>query len=447
MQGGYIMNSHLNKQFWKYVLPSMCITTLGVFYGIVDGFFIGRTVGDNGLAAINMAWPITALITATSTGIGIGGSVLMSTRQGENDIVGTRKSRGNTILLLATFTILFTCAFSLFTRQIISFLGAKNELLKLASDYTRVIALGCGFQIFSIGINPILRNNGKPNLAMSFMIVGLVGNIMLDGLFIRVFGWGLLGAAFATVVAQSFAAILSLIALFSDKNHPICITDCKPDKFILPKIFKIGLSPFGLSFAPSAIIIITNWQSLNYGGTTAVAAYSVLSYGTQTIQAMLQGAGDGVQPLVSYYNGSNEQENISYLQKKTLHFTIIVASILTMVFILMRRIFPVIFGASMAVSRMVYSGMIISSFAFVFSGLNRFTCAFFYAIDRPKLSSLLVYLEPLIVSPICLLLLPILWGINGIWIALPVSQFIISIISIYLLKRYKEEIQLTPSHT
>lgn len=434
------MNNHLNKQFWKYVLPSMCITTLGVFYGIVDGFFIGRTVGDIGLAAINMAWPITSLITATATGIGIGGSVLMATLVGKGDALGVKKSRGNTILLLAFFTILFTGIFSLFSNQVLSFLGAKNEILKLASEYIKVIALGCGFQIFSMGINPILRNNGKPKLAMAFMIVSLIGNIVLDGVFVQIFGWGLYGAALATVVAQGLAAIPSIIALLSDKKNPIYIADLKPDKLTFSKIFKIGLSPFGLSFTPSAIIIITNWQSLNYGGTTAIAAYSILSYGVGTMQAMLQGVGDGVQPLISYYNGAKEHENISYLQKKTLRFTIIISSILTIIFILMRRIFPVIFGASMEVSIMVSSSMLISSFAFIFIGLNRFTCAFFYAVNRPKRSNLLVYLEPLIVSPICLLLLPIIFGTNGIWVALPVVQGFISIISVCLLKSYKDEI-------
>lgn len=438
------MNNNLNKQFWKYVIPSMCITTLGVFYGIVDGFFIGRTVGDAGLAAINMAWPITALITATATGIGIGGSVLMSTRQGEDNTIGVRKSRGNTIFLLVILTILYTSIFSIFTRQILSFLGTKDEILKLALEYTVVIAFGCGFQIFSIGINPILRNSGKPNLAMSFMIIGLIVNIILDGVFIQVFGWGLFGAAFATVVAQGFAAILSLIALFTDKERLIYIIDCKPDKLTLQNIFKIGVSPFGLSFAPSAIIIITNWQALNYGGTTAVAAYSILSYGVVTIQSMLQGAGEGVQPLISYYNGAKDQEAISYLQKKTLQFTMVVAGILTVVFILIRKMFPVIFGASLEASTIVYSGMLISSLSFVFTGLNRFTCALFYAVNRSRSSNLLVYLEPLIISPILLFLLPIIWGTNGIWIALPATQIIISIISIYLLNRYKKEIKLQP---
>ena len=197
------------KQFWKYVLPSMLTMLLGGFYGIVDGFFIGNAVGDDGLAAINLAWPLTALILATGTGLGVGGSVLMSIRNGEGRTQAANQAKGGALLLLAIVSVVFTLLFSLSAAQIMRFFGAEGHVLKLCVDYIQIIVYGTALQIFGVGLTPILRNTGRTVQAMVMMISGFATNIVLDWLFIMVFEWQLGGAALATIIGQGGRGLLS----------------------------------------------------------------------------------------------------------------------------------------------------------------------------------------------------------------------------------------------
>lgn len=432
----------LDREFWKYILPSILITTLGVFYGIVDGLFIGRARGDHGLAAINIAWPITAIVTSTAMGIGIGGAVLMSIKRGEGKLREIRQAKGNTILLLGLLTILLTVFLYTFSSPILRFLGAEGQIYTYALDYVKIISLGSIFQIFSVGINPILRNDEKPKLAMAFMLIGLIANIYLDWLFIMRLDLGLSGAALATIIGQGLAAFLSTISIIKPKKNRLMVEDLRLDKNYIKDIIKIGLSPFGLSFAPSLIIVLTNWQAIRYGGNNAVAAYSILGYSIQTVQSMLQGIGDGVQPLISYYNGSNMPKNIIYIRNKSLRFGVVLSLLVTVSFIVLNKRIALIFGASSKVSEMVGQGIIISSLTFVFTAIVRFGCSFFYAVNKIKISSLLVYLEPLIISPIMLWLLPKYFGINGIWASLPATQFIMAVLSSIFLIKYEENLKV-----
>ena len=190
------------KRFWYYVLPSMLTMVLSGFYVIVDGFFIGQATGDIGLGAINLAWPITAVMQATGIGVGIGGSVLFSMYQGAQDDEEARAARGNTIVLLFLFSVFMIVFFWFTSDAILMLFGARGALFDAARDYIRVIIFGTLFQTFGCGLTPLIKNSGRAISAMLIMVSGLVTNMILDALFIMVFPWGLAGAAAATVTAQ-----------------------------------------------------------------------------------------------------------------------------------------------------------------------------------------------------------------------------------------------------
>ena len=279
----------IEKQFWRYVLPSMLTMLLSGFYAIVDGYFVGNALKDAGLAAINIGWPIASFILAVSTGIGVGGSVLISTYRGAEDENASRQAKGNTLMLLCLFAILSITLIFISTPWLLRLFGAKGEVYDLAYEYLFVIVLGSSLQIFGTGCTPILRNSNRSIQAMLIMLFSLFTNIVLDAVLVPTMGMS--GAALATVAAQGFSALFCLLLIFTDKKNPLKRSDFVLNKRMCKNIIRIGVSPFGLTFSPSIVIIFANWQCLNYGGEIAVAAYSALSYVLQATMELLHGIG------------------------------------------------------------------------------------------------------------------------------------------------------------
>ena len=267
-----------HEQFYRYVIPAMASQLLTGFFIIVDGFFIGQSIGDVGLASINILWPIAAVILATGLGIGSGGSVVMTHAMGAGDTEKALAARGNTLLCLGAATVLLTAALGLSYPWLLRLLGATGELHQPAADYTVVVVLAGGLQIFNSGLNPLLRGSGRTVAAMAIMIFSLLCNILLDWLFIAVFAWGMRGAALATVTAQGLSALAALLCLLMNKNAPVHARQFCPDPRLCKKLLTVGVSPFGLSMSASVLIMLNNWQCIRYGGAGAVATYAILSY-------------------------------------------------------------------------------------------------------------------------------------------------------------------------
>lgn len=431
------MKESLNRNLKKYVLPSMIITTMGVFHNIIDGYFIGQNIGDSGLAAINISLPILALINSLATGIGLGGAVSLAFNHGRGDQEASKKSMGNTISLLVLVSILVTIFLAIFKKKLLIFLGANERTLPLALDYITIIGLGSIFQIITLGTNPLIRNIDEPIRAMAFVLAGLCLNIILNNIFVINLGLGLIGVGLATILGQGLSAMLSIFNLFTDKTQPLEKEYMKLDRDITKHILKLSTSSFGSAYLPYAVIVLTNWQIIKYGGDHALAAFSILSYASQIVAASLQGVGYGAQPLISFYKGSNKSRLIKHLKDVTLKLMLGLAGIFVILAIIIRNKIPFWFGASPAAADIIRVDMIISSISFMPSAIVKFTQAYFYALDRPKTSNILIYLELLLVTPLLLQLLPLKYGLSGVWYTTPVSQIILALVAWRLLKTDK----------
>ena len=340
-----------HEQFYRYVIPAMASQLLTGFFIIVDGFFIGQSIGDVGLASINILWPIAAVILATGLGIGSGGSVVMTHAMGAGDTEKALAARGNTLLCLGAATVLLTAALGLSYPWLLRLLGATGELYQPAADYTVVVVLAGGLQIFNSGLNPLLRGSGRTVAAMAIMIFSLLCNILLDWLFIAVFAWGMRGAALATVTAQGLSALAALLCLLMNKNAPVHARQFCPDPHLCKKLLTVGVSPFGLSMSASVLIMLTNWQCIRYGGAGAVATYAILSYVLGALQPLLSGIGEGIQPLVSFCHGAGDLAAQHHLQRRALRLLLAVAAVLCAGTFLAREQLPLLFGASSETAR------------------------------------------------------------------------------------------------
>lgn len=425
-------NEIINKQFWRYVLPSMFAMLLSGFYSIVDGLFVGNAVGDTALGAINIAYPIQVILSASAIGLGIGGSVVMSRNRGDGNETKARHAMGSTLALLLIAGIILSIILLFTHPTLLTWLGAEGDLYVQAKSYIFIILLGGLFLMLGNGLNPILRNYGKTYLATCIMSSGLITNIVLDYLFVFRFRWGLGGAALATITAQAVVAILSLIYIYARELHTYSWREAIPDLPLIKSIIRIGLSPFGQTLAPSLVIVITNWMCIRYGGNSAVTIYSVVSYVLYSAQLLLQGIGDGVQPLLSFYYGAGKEKNIHMIYRKAFYVTLGASFLLAAAVLIFINPLTALFGISDQIFAQTKEAILITTISFPFLGIVRVTSAVFYATEKTRNSSILVYLDPCFLFPICLFALSSYLGLTGIWLAYPAAQILLSSISLYM---------------
>ena len=423
-------------QFWRYALPSMFSQLLNSFFIIVDGFFIGQNLGDAGLAAINVAWPIVALIQAASLAVGTGGAVRLATARGQGEQALALKARGNTLLLLGVLAAALSVGLGLTYPYILPLIGANAELYPLAAEYCRVVCLLAACQVLTTGLLPLLRGSGRAVTAMLLMVGGLLSNIALDWLFIQRFQWGLAGAALATSLSQGLCALAALPLLLAHKGWPVRLAQFAPSRALLAGILHYGVSPFGLSLSTSVILLITNLRALRYGGTQGVAVYAVLSYVLGSVIPLVSGVGDGLQPLFSFARGAGDWESLALLRRRGLALAVGAALACSVGCLAARQALPLVFGASPAAAAEGAGAMWTLALAYPFMALARFCCSYFCAVGEPLAGSLLAYGEPLAAQPLFLLALPLVWGLEGVWIAYPAAVGLAAAGALLLLRRH-----------
>ena len=427
-----IDKKRINRQFMHYVIPSMIAMLFSGFYSIVDGLFVGNSIGNVGLAAINLVYPIQVVLNATATGVGIGGSVLVSIYRGEGKERDMEHSAMQTIILLLIFGAILPVFFLGTKGIILNFLGAEGAIYKGADDYITTILIGGMLPVLGNGLNPIVRNQGKPIVATQNMVAGLVTNIVLDYVFIYKMNLGMFGAALATITAQGVVATMNVIYVVKLNHKNFKMDYILPNITKIKRIMKIAVSPFGQTIVPSIIIILTNWKCIEYGGDGAVAIYSVISYELACAQLLIQGIGDGVQPLFSYYFGANKERELHYVYNKAFFL----CSIFSVFLMVMTMVFSVqlakYFNISPELMNETALALKTTAFAYAFFGVTRVTSAYFYATNHTKFSNLLIYIEPIVIAPAMLWIFTELFGLSGVWMAYPAIQVILSSISLVL---------------
>ena len=402
----------------KYIIPSVVSMVLVGSSTNIDGLFIGNVTGDSGLAAINFAWPIVALITSIGTGIGVGGSVILSTLRGKNDHDGAERVKLAMIILLAAAGLFCTAALAFAYKPLLSLMGASGEVLEYGCEYSLVIVLGAVFQVLGAGLVALLRNERKTYFSMVCCIVGLITHVVLDVSLVK--KYALAGVAVSTVASQ---AVIMALCLFNVKIKK----GTKIDFSVMPQILKASTSPLGINFVLSLVLLFTNYFAQSVGGTEAVAAYTVMSYAVYTFDYVFQGVVDGVQPIISYCVGSGDKEG----ERRALKSCAIILGVSALAFAALTpaliELMPIVFSVSSAAKEMMKTGFIIYAFSYPFKAAVKFVCAYYYACGKTLISNVLIYIDPLILTPLLLLGLSAIMGINGIWLSFTLTQLLVAI--------------------
>lgn len=424
------MNINEYKKFYSYVIPSILAFALSGIYTIIDGFFVGNSVGDIGLSTINIAYPVVALLQALGTGIGMGGAILYTLNYSSGKKESAKKYLHTTTILLFLVSIIFMIILLLTMTPVLKILGATEDILELGKQYLKYIVIGAVFQIFATGVVPIIRNNNGAKFAMTTMICGFICNIILDYLFVWVFEWSVKGAAIATIIGQALTAILGIFYLI---HHKISFIGTIPKGIvkITKDIVKIGIAPFGLSLSPIISHLFMNRFSAQYGGEIAIASYACIGYVFAIVSLLVQGVGDGSQPLISEYYGKGGKKATFRMRKLAYYTSFILAVICIIGIFLFKGNIGTLFGASNSTTENVANTIPIFLIGFIFLAFSRVTTSYFYATEKVGYSYMLVYIEP-IIQVLLLLILPHFKGQLAVWWCMPLAQIITCLIAIVL---------------
>lgn len=414
----------------RYIIPAVISMLVVGTNANIDGFFIGRILGDDGLAAINIVWPIVAAIASLGTGIGLGGAVLLSRTRGAGDPNGAERIKNATLLLLLAAGVIFGGGFYLFSEPLLVAMGAEGAVLEHASAYAAVISAGALCQVLGAGLPVLLRNDDRNWRAMIFSLVGLGLHIGLDFLLAERFHMP--GVAAATVISQGIMAVLCF-----------CVLPMHPGRGVawhsVGRILGESAAPFGLNFVPSLALLLTNYFALSVGGVAAVSAYATMSYAVYTFDYIFQGVCDGIQPPVSFARGAHDANG----ERRAVSRAIVTLACISLVSVgltpLLIAYLPGILGASDEAAGLIARAFWLYALSYPFKATGKLLCSYYYATGRRGASNLLVFIDPLLLTPLCLVLLPRFLGITGVWLALPISQILLTCVGgcIILATRYR----------
>ena len=421
------------KLFFQYVIPSIFSFALSGVYAIVDGFFVGNTIGDAGLSAINIAYPIVAVLQSVGTGIGMGGAVYYSIHQASGNPQKAKAFIANAWWLLVAGSVLFTILVYTLCIPVLKLLGAHSTILSLGTQYIQVIALGAALQILGTGLVPFIRNYGGSLWAMIAMMSGFATNIFLDYLLVWVRGQGMSGAALATVIGQGVTVLIALgYSLY--KKCFFLRFPLRDAKKLSRSIFKVGLAPFDLALTPNISLVLINRFSVFYGGEPAIAAYACISYIICIVYLILQGVGDGCQPLMSRYYGEKNTQALCEIRKLAYAFAIFLALVGCAVMFIGSGSIGTLFGSSAQVQADISKTIPIFLVSIPFVAITRITTASFYATEKSVLSYILTFIEPVFMLIFMLILPPLFGGQLMIWWSTVLARILTATLALTLTK-------------
>lgn len=430
----------VGKLLLQYALPAIVAMTAASLYNIVDSIFIGQGVGPFAISGLAITFPFMNLSIAFGAAVGVGASTFISVKLGQKDYKTAENILGNTIVLNLIIGITFSVVCLMFLNPILRFFGASDTTIPYARDFMSVILLGNVFSHMYFGMNAILRAGSKPKQAMLATIFTVIMNIILDYFFIMIFHWGIKGAAYATVISQVIALIWQ-IWVFSNKKELLHfkrgIYGLKKD--IVKNIIGVGISPFAMNVCACVVVIFINQQLVHYGNDLDVGAYGISNKIGFIFVMFVMGVNQGMQPIAGYNYGAQQLDRMMHVVK----LAIIVATIIMTIGWLIAMFIPYycsrLFTKDATLIGLGIKAIRINLLAFPIVGCQMVITNFFQSIGKVKISIFLSLSRQLLLLLPLLATLPLIYGINGVWYAMPTSDICASIIAAFMMMAYMKK--------
>ncbi len=424
----------VGKLLMEFSIPAIIAMIANALYNVVDSIFVGRGVGSLALTAVTIALPIMVVLMAFGMLVGVGATALISIRLGQQKRDEAEQILGTAFAFTIAMGIGISVIFLLFLDPILRFLGATPDVFVYAKQFSTVILIGAVFQFVSFGLNNIIRADGHPMISMATMLFSAGLNTVLNPLFIFVFRWGVIGSASATVITQILVSGYIIYHFtIGSSNLKLYRKNFRLRADLLGKISSIGLSPFLLQLAASVTLFIFNNNLLNYGGEMAVAAMGVINRSTMMLLMPIFGINQGAQPIIGYNYGAKKYDRV----KRTLKLAAAAATMICVFGCLVSEIFShqiiELFNKDKELIEIGTRGIRIFLLMLPIVGIQIVITNYFQAVGKASraiflsLTRQVLFLIPLVI------ILPLFFKLDGIWLAGPVADFSSAVLSILLL--------------
>ena len=424
----------------EYALPAIIAMTASSLYNMVDSIFIGQGVGALAISGLAVTFPFMNLSAAFGAAVGVGASSYISVKLGQKDYAKALRVFGNTVTLNVIIGILFSTISLLLLDPILYFFGASDQTISYAREYMIIILLGNVITHLYFGMNAVLRSAIKPRAAMFIIIFTVVLNTLLDPLFIYTFDLGIAGAAYATILAQLLAFLWQL-KLFSDKREILHLQRgiYKPSLRIIRNIFAIGMSPFFMNACACIIVIFINKNLLTYGGDLAVGAYGIANRVAFIFVMVTMGVNQGMQPIAGYNYGAQKFDRLLRVLKLAMISATCVTTSGFLVAEFCPRLCVSLFTDDAPLTSLSINGLRILMAAMPIVGYQMVITNFFQSIGMAKISIVLSLTRQLLLLLPLLILLPPCFGIDGVWMSMPVSDTLSALLAFVVMSRYMKK--------
>lgn len=437
------------KIILQFSIPAIISMMVEALYNIVDRYFVGQGVGSIGIGGITICFPIMLFIMAMSMIVGVGGNTLFAIRLGEKKFQQAAIILNNSFVLLVIMAIAALVLGETFMTPLLTLFGASDQLLPVAESYMRIILFGAIFQTVVPGMNHFIRSMGHPKTAMTRVLIGVGSNVILDWLFIMKFGWGVKGAAWATVLSQCIVA-LTVVQFFVKKTTPIKINRryMRLRTPFVRRIFILGLPPSVMQISNSLLNAIMAWSLTTYGersletvngmlgGDQAISAFGIITSIVSIIVLPLMGFVNGSQPIIGYNYGAKNYDRV----RGAFKFTMLYASAFILLAWGIVMAFTETFVAPFApndenMQKLACWGMHTFLLLMPFVPIGMVSGNFFQGIGKPWQSMFFNACRQLILLIPFLLIMPRFFELRGVFMAQPIADFGTAVVAVFMARR------------
>jgi putative MATE family efflux protein len=424
------------KLLVKQALPAsigILVMSLNI---LIDTIFVGQWIGSNAIAAINVVLPVSFFIAALGMAIGVGGASIISRALGEKNHLKAENTFGNQITLTFLLTIIVVIFGLSFVDQIIVLFGGKGSLFSLAKTYYVIVLYGVPVLAFCMMANNTIRAEGKPKNAMYAMLLPSVSNLFLDYIFINIFDWGMMGAAWATTLSYGVCALYIIYFFLSKKSslHPT-LSSFRLQPLLIKEISSLGSVTLARQAMVSITVLLVNNILFSYGGESSIAVYAIISRMLMFATFPILGITQGFLPIAGYNYGAKNTERVRKVISISIRYSVFLASTIFVFIFFFAENIPGIFSKDTAVALETPNALRYVFAALPIIGIQLIGAAYFQAIGK-ALPALLLTLsrQGLFFIPL-LLILPNFYGVMGVWIAFPVADIFSTLMTAYFLNR------------
>ena len=422
------------KRLLRYTLPSIIMLVFTSVYSVVDGFFVSNFVGKTPFAAVNLIMPVLMILGCIGFMFGTGGSALIAKTLGEGKSQKARETFTLIVWVSAVCGLVLAVAGIALLRPVAMLLGARERLLEDCILYGRVILLALPFFILQFEFQCLFATAGKPRLGLGITVAAGLTNMALDALFVAILSWGLAGAAAATAFSQLVGGLIPLIYFGRENTSLLRFVKCRFDGNALWKTCSNGASELMGNISMSLVSMLYNLQLMKYAGADGIAAYGVLMYLSMIFQAIFMGYSVGVAPVVGYHYGAQNHGELKNLLRRSL---LLVGAFSALMFAageaLGRPLSLLFVGYDAGLLDMTIHAFVILSFSFLFSGFTILGSSFFTALNDGLTSALIAFLRTLVLQVAAICILPVFWGLDGIWFSIILAEVLAVLVTVLFL--------------